>query len=172
MKKKILIGIGVLLIIGITYLGIVGSDAQVISTEIDIDAAPDKVWEVLVKVEKWQEWSPIIKKSSGKTAVGEALEITMVGKEPGEDGPTYNPEIIELDAPKAFRWRAHMMAGFIMTNDKSFELEENSSGGTKLIHKEWFSGLLAPIFCGQMEEGVPPMLNKMNGALKKLIEQK
>lgn len=36
--------------------------------------------------------------------------------------------------------------------------------GTKLIHKELFSGLLAPIFCWQMEKSVPSMLNAMNKA--------
>lgn len=94
----------------------------------------------------------------------------MVGKEKGKDGPKYNPTITELEEPNYFRWRAHMFAGFIFTNDKIFELEETNSG-TRLTHKEMFSGLLAPIFCGQMEKGVPPMLNSMNKALKKLAEK-
>ena len=62
-----------------------------------------------------------------------------------------------------------MMAGFIFTNDKVFELHETSTG-TRVVHKELFSGLLAPIFCGQMEKGVPPMLEAMNQALKQLAE--
>jgi hypothetical protein len=63
-----------------------------------------------------------------------------------------------------------MMAGFIFTNYKIFELVKTSTG-TKLIHTESFKGLLAPIFCGQMEEGVPPMLKSMNDALKILAEK-
>jgi len=63
-----------------------------------------------------------------------------------------------------------MLAGFIFTNYKVFELEETTSG-TLLTHKEMFKGLLAPIFCGQMEKGVPPMLNSMNKALKDLVEK-
>ena len=54
--------------------------------------------------------------------------------------------------------------------DQLVDLEETSTG-RHLIHKEMFKGLLAPIFCGQMEEGVPPMLNSMNQALKKLAEK-
>ena len=95
----------------------------------------------------------------------------MVGKEEGENGPKYNPVITELDESKYLRWRAHMLAGFIFTNDKIIRLEQTSSG-TRVIHKELFKGMLAPIFCGQMEEGVPPMLNSMNKALKELVEQK
>jgi len=94
----------------------------------------------------------------------------MMGKEKGKDGPKYNPIITELEEPNYFRWRAHMLAGFVFTNDKIFELEETNSG-TRLTHKEMFSGLLAPIFCGQMEKGVPPMLNSMNKALKELAEK-
>jgi len=63
-----------------------------------------------------------------------------------------------------------MLTGFIFTNYKVLELEETESG-TRLIHKEMFKGLLAPIFCGQMEKGVPPMLNSMNQALKELAEK-
>ncbi|MFK7827275.1 MAG: SRPBCC family protein [Oligoflexales bacterium] len=136
MRNKIIVTVSVLFVLAIAYLGIVGSKVQEISTEIDIKASPDKVWEVLVNVEKWQDWSPIIKKSSGKVAMGEALQITMRGKEPEAEGPSYSPSIIHLDAPNSLIWRAHMMAGFVMTNDKMFELKENSSGGTKLIHKE------------------------------------
>ena len=63
-----------------------------------------------------------------------------------------------------------MLAGFIFTNDKIFQLEETNSG-TRLTHKEMFSGLLTPLFCGQMEKGVPPMLKSMNIALKDLAEK-
>jgi hypothetical protein len=94
----------------------------------------------------------------------------MIGKEEGKDGPKYNPVITELDEPHYLRWRAHMMNELIFTNYKVLELEETNSG-TRLIHKELFKGLLAPVFCGQMEDGVPPMLNTMNQALKDLVEQ-
>ena len=111
-----------------------------------------------------------INESHGAATVGSMLSITMAGKEKGKDGPKYNPAITELEEPYYFHWRAHMLAGFIFTNDKIFELEETDSG-TRLTHKEMFSGLLAPVFCGQMEKGVPPMLNSMNKALKDLAEK-
>jgi len=56
------------------------------------------------------------------------------------------------------------------TNEKIFEIEATKSG-TRLTHKETVSGLLAPIFCDQMEKAVPPMLNSMNKALKELAEK-
>ena len=169
MKKIIIIFIG-LAIAGIIYLSVEGSKMQEIKTEIEISAPPPKVWSIITNINNWKEWSPIINDSQGTVSVGSKLSITMMGKEKGKDGPKYNPTITELEEPNYFRWRAHMLAGFIFTNDKIFELEETNSG-TRLTHKEMFSGLLAPIFCGQMEKGVPPMLNSMNKALKELAEK-
>ena len=169
MKKLFIIFIS-LTLIGITYLAIEGSEMQEIKTEIEISAPPSKVWDIITDINKWQEWSPIINASHGSSSVGSKLSITMMGKEEGKDGPKYNPIITELDQPNYLRWRAHMLAGFIFTNYKIFELEETNSG-TRLTHTESFKGLLAPIFCGQMEKGVPPMLNSMNKALKDLAEK-
>jgi hypothetical protein len=168
--KKILIVLAALTFIGVTYLSIEGSEMQEIKTEIEILAPPAKVWSILADINNWQEWSPIINASNGEASIGSKLSITMMGKEEGKDGPKYNPVIEELNEPHYFRWRAHMLAGFIFTNDKIFELEETKSG-TRLTHTETFKGLLAPIFCGQMEKGVPPMLNSMNKALKELAEK-
>lgn len=167
--KKIFIIVMALIFIGITYLTIEGSKMQEIKTEIDISAPPSKVWKVLTDINNWQQWSPIINASNGEASVGSELSITMMGKEEDKDGPKYNPIITKLDEPNYFRWRAHMLAGFIFTNFKTFELKETSTG-TRLIHTESFKGLLAPIFCGQMEKSVPTMLNLMNAALKRKIE--
>lgn len=143
---------------------------QTITTEIDILAPPEKVWAILTDIGQWQEWSPTINASQGEASVGSTLAITMMSKEEGKDGPKYSPKIIQLDEPTYFHWRAHMMAGFVFTNDKIIELEKTENG-TRLIHKETFKGLMAALMKGQMSKGVPPMLDTMNEALKQQAEQ-
>ncbi len=162
--------IGIILLLGIVYLSIAGRNMQTVSTEIDIQASPEKVWSILTDIDKWHKWSPTINASSGDAAVGSTVTITMMSKEAGKDGPKYNPTFLRLDEPNTFHWRAHMMAGFIFTNDKIIELEKTDTG-TKLTHKETFKGLMAAMMKGQMDKGVPPMLNMMNEALKELAEQ-
>ncbi len=169
MKKTIKI-LSALLLIGTTYLVIEGSNMQEIKAEIEISAPPSKVWQIITDINEWQEWSPTINASQGDASIGSKLSITMMGEKKGQNGPKYNPIIIKLDEPKYFRWRAHMLAEFIFTNDKIFKLEKTSAG-TKLTHIETFKGLLTPMFRGQMEKGVPPMLNLMNKALKDLAEK-
>ena len=152
------------------YLIIEGRNMQVITTEIEISAPPEKVWTILADINKWHEWSPIINKSSGEFSEGAHLNITMMGKQTGEDGPQYKPTLIKLVPNEYLSWSAKMMAGFIFTNGKIIELTKTEDG-TKLVHKETFKGLMAPLMCGQMETSVPPMLKMMNLALKKLAEK-
>ena len=136
-----------------------------ITTEIEISAPVTEVWAILTNIDGWAEWSPIINQASGDASLGSTLSITMIGEEEDKDGPKYDPVITILDKPKSFRWRAKMMAGFIMTNDKEFELEATSTG-TRLIHKELFSGMFVPLFWSSVEKNVPTMLKSMNEALK------
>lgn len=168
MKKTFRL-LGALLIAGLIYLAMAGLKTQQVKTEIDIAAPPTKVWEIITDIDKWHEWSPIINASQGKTAIGSTLNITMMSKEEGKDGPKYNPVITELKEPNYFHWRAHMMAGFVFTNDKIFKLEETATG-THLTHIETFKGLMAPLMTGQLEKNVPAMLDSMNEALKELAE--
>ena len=142
---------------------------QVITTEIEIAASPEQVWDVLSDVESWGDWSPIIKEVSGRPEEGSKLQVTMSGKDESKSGPKYAPTILKFSRPKKIHWRAHMMASFLFTNDKILELEEVDNG-TKLIHKETFKGLMAKMMCKQMEVGVPPMLATMNMALKEKVE--
>jgi len=143
---------------------------QEITASLEIAAPPAKVWAILTNIDAWHEWSPTINASSGTAAVGSTPSITMMSNAEGKDGPKYNPEIIKLEEPSYFHWRARMLAGFLFTNDKIITLEETATG-TRLTHTETFSGMLSKLFCGQMEKGVPPMLDAMNTALKELAEK-
>ena len=80
------------------------------------------------------------------------------------------PVVTVFDGPKSFRWRAKMLAGFMFTNDKVFELEETSTG-TRLIHLELYSGLMVMMFWNKLNEFVPSMLDSMNEALKIKVEK-
>lgn len=168
MKKVLLVILG-LAVAGIIFLSVRGRDVQEIRTEIEISAPPSKVWSIITDIDKWQEWSPIINASQGQAVLGEELSITMVSEQVGENGPKYSPVIIDLKEHEYFHWRAHMLAGFVFTNDKIFKLEETGAG-THLVHIETFRGLIAPLMAGSVEENVPAMLDSMNAAMKALAE--
>jgi len=140
-----------------------------IRTEIEIAAPLTKVWSILTDFDNWKKWNPIVNQASGVASPGSKLSITMSCTD-GKDGNNYMPIVTNVEEPKFFRWRAKMMAEFLFTNDKVFELEEIGSG-TRLIHLEKFSGILVPMFWSKLNKGVLPMLKSMNDALKIIAEK-
>ena len=139
-------------------------------TEIQISAPIDRVWQVLTDFDHWHEWNPMVNQASGNASVHSKLDITMRGPD-GKNAMKYQPTLLEVNAPRSLRWRATMMSGLFFTNDRVFELSEKN-GGTMLINKEEFSGLMVPLFWSKMNLFVVPMLEKMNRALKDKLEAK
>lgn len=140
-----------------------------IRTEIEISAPINKVWSLLTDFDHWKDWNPI-SHAGGVASLGSELTVTMCGKD-GQGEMKYRPIVTKIEAPRSFRWRGKMMAGFLMTNDKIFNLEETGSG-TRLVHKEAFSGLLVPLFWSKLNANVPSMLKSMNEALKLKVEKR
>ncbi len=135
-----------------------------VKTEIEINANSEKIWSILVNFENWGIWNPIISKAQGIATEQSSLNITMKCKE-GKDANSFSPIITKVDDLKSLHWKAKMMAYFIFTNEKIFEIEETKNG-SKFIHIENFSGLMIPLFKNKLKEYVPSMLNEMNEALK------
>ena len=125
MKKLILI-IFIIILASCLILWTKGNTMREIRTEIEIAAPPTKVWSILTDFNNWKDWNPIINQASGTASLGSELSMTMRGED-GKDGPKYMPIVTNFEEPKFFRWRAKMMAGFLFTNDKVFELEETGA---------------------------------------------
>ncbi|MEK7810657.1 MAG: SRPBCC domain-containing protein [Pseudomonadota bacterium] len=139
-----------------------------LKSEIQIAAPIDQVWQVLTGFDHWKDWNPMVNSASGSATLGSKVDIIMRGPN-GNDAMKYQAAVLEANSPKSFRWRATMMSGLIFTNDRVFELREEN-GGTMLINKEEFSGLMMPLFWNKMSLFVVPMLEEMNKALKNKLE--
>ncbi len=46
-------------------------------TQIEIQASPEKVWQILTDLDKYPEWNPFIHHAVGKAQVGDAVDITV-----------------------------------------------------------------------------------------------
>ena len=140
-----------------------------IRTEIEINAPITEVWDILMAFDTWPDWNPTVNHASGSATLGSKVSITMAGPE-GKNGQKYSADITTFEAPRSFRWRAIMMAGFLMTNDRTFELIA-SGETTKLVNAEHFSGLFVSLFWSKLESFVPDSLKSMNEALKATAEK-
>jgi len=146
-----------------------GDPMREISSEIEIYADQSDVWEVLVNFDNWAEWNPSVKEAKGTGTLGSKVNLTMASPE-GKKGKAYTVTITTFEAPRSLRWRAVMMAGFLMTNDRSLELI-STGGSTRVVNTEHFSGMLVNLFWGKLQSFVPGSLKKMNEALKEKAEQ-
>lgn len=108
-----------------------------IESVIDIQASRERVWEILVDVERWPEWTPTVlsvqRDDSGALSVGSRAYIRQ---------PKMRPawwEVTELAAPRSFTWVSRspgvrVTAGHVI---------ESVDGGSRLTVLLEFSGFLS-----------------------------
>jgi len=137
-------------------------------TEIQILSTSDKVWEILIDFPGWSNWNPIVNKIEGNLELGAELFITMCDTK-GSDGRSYTSIITAIDEKKRFSFIATMMAKFMFSAERIIELED-SAGGTLFIQREIYTGLMVPLFWKKLNTDALLMLNSMNKALKKKVE--
>ena len=139
-----------------------------LSTEIDIDAAPEVVWDTLVDLPRYAEWNPFVVSSSGTVAVGATLTNRlqpMKGK-----ARTFTPTVTIVDPPRTLEWLGHLYVPGIFDGRHRFDLIA-TAGGTRLIHAEDFSGLLVRFMRRSLDANTAPGLMAMNDALKARAER-
>jgi hypothetical protein len=134
-----------------------------ISTAIEIDAPPERVWSVLVDLPAYSEWNPFIVEASGKVAVGERLSLSMAL--PGRDPMAIAPYLLAVESGKELRWKGKLLLPGLFDGEHVFELTPLQNGRTRLDHWERFGGLLIPIARGMIYEPTVESFHALNAAL-------
>ena len=138
-----------------------------IVTEINIAAAPSRVWKVLTNFEKYSIWNPFMTKVSGRAVEGEKLEVTL----PNPQGGTMviSPTILRVEDEKELRWLGRT-EGDTFNGEHSFILEPTGQGNVRLIHSEKFTGSKVAMLEGWLDTSVRNHFEEMNRALKDRAE--
>lgn len=147
--------------------------AHVFDTSIDIDAPPQRVWEVLVDLPAWKEWNPFIPSISGKLEVGSRLELTVIppGRKPVEFKGRRASKVFTLRPPEevvfggSFLW-------MVFRGDHAIFLEPLPGGRTHFRQVERQRGLLALFIPGGVIQATEQGYHQMNEALKRRVESK
>ena len=136
-------------------------------TEIDIDATPEVVWQVLTDLDRYAEWNPFITSSVGIAQVGERLVNRM---EPPEGRPiTFKPEVTVIEEGKVLEWVGRLGVPGLFDGRHRFELEP-SGAGTRLTQSESFDGLLVRIMRSSLDDNTRAGFDAMNVAAKARAE--
>ncbi len=139
-----------------------------IQTEIEIDASPSEVWEVLIDIDRWSEWNPFIVESAGSVDVGQTLRNRI--EPPGGRAMTFTPTITVVEAAHTFEWLGRLGVPGLFDGRHRFELTPTTDGGTRLRHTESFSGVLVRPLRRSLDTGTAAGFRLMNEALRQRVE--
>lgn len=136
-------------------------------TEIEIDAAPDIVWDVLTDLDRYTEWNPFITSSEGTAEVGRQLTNRM--EPPGGKAITFRPRVTVVEPEQTFEWLGRLGFRGVFDGRHRFELEATETG-TRLLHGEDLTGLLVRPMRNSLDSQTKPGFEEMNAALKTRAE--
>lgn len=138
-----------------------------IVTEVEINAPPSRVWQVLTDFEKHPTWNPFIKKISGRVAKDEKLEVHM----PDASGGTmvFTPTVLEAKKDEELRWLGRS-EGDVFNGEHRFLIEPIEENKVRFTQSEKFTGSMVVSLDKWLDTAVKQNFEAMNQALKKRVE--
>ena len=136
-------------------------------TEIDIDATPEVVWQVLTDLDRYSDWNPFITSSVGKPELGNKLVNRMAP--PGGMAITLKPQVTVVEDGKSFEWLGKIGFSGVFDGRHRFEVEASPTG-TKFIQSESLDGMLVRFMRKSLDTTTKSGFEAMNVALKARAE--
>ena len=135
--------------------------------KIEIDAPPERVWQVLTDFAAYPEWNPFIRSIEGEPEVGSRLKVRI--EPPGGRGMTFRPTVQAAEPGRELRWLGRLFLPGLVDGEHRLALEPLQGGRSRFIQGERFSGLLVGLLTRTLtatERG----FQQMNEALKRRVE--
>jgi hypothetical protein len=136
--------------------------------ERDIDASPDRVWEVLTRFEEFASWNPFIVSIEGRPDVGARLRVRL--EPPRGRGVTLRPTVTISEPRRAFGWLGRFGVRGLFDGAHRFDLEARPDGGTRFVQSEHFRGALVPLLRRSLRTNTLAGFEAMNRALEERAE--
>jgi hypothetical protein len=136
--------------------------------DIDIDATPERVWEILTDFPAYPEWNPFITSIAGTPAPGSTLEVRIAP--PGATARTFKPRVLVAEPERELRWLGRLLTAGIFDGEHSLRIEPVDESRVHFVQSERFSGVLVPLF-GSTLDKTARGFTAMNEALKRRAER-
>lgn len=144
--------------------------AKQLRTEIEIEATPERVWQVLTDFAAFPEWNPFMTRAEGTVRRGERLTIRM--QPDGGRAMTFRPTVLKAEPNRHLRWVGRVVVPGVFDGEHSFTIERVGEGEVRLIQQEEFRGILVPLMARSLDRNTLPAFEKMNHALKRRAEER
>ena len=140
-----------------------------IYTEIQINASPNTVWNILTDFDDFSRWNPFIKEISGNIQVGSQIYVYI--KPPNSNAMKFKPKLLKYEPEKEIRWIGKFYLPKLVDGEHSLSIKKLNNENILFVQKETFSGLLVPFISGLLKD-TKTGFELMNNELKKEAEQK
>ena len=142
-------------------------------TFIDIDATPERVWQVLTDLPAYAEWNPFVTRAEGAVVVGERLSVSVPPVNVLVPS-TLRPTVLEATPCRRLRLWSRLdrlgIPGLFSVEDTMTITDRD--GGVRLWQQDRFGGLLAPLLIRSLNRHRLSAFTAMNAALKDRAEDR
>lgn len=139
-----------------------------IHTEIEINAAPGKVWAILTDFSNYPKWNPFVISLKGEVKKGHSFRVIL--QQPEGKKMSFKPVCLVFDENKEFRWQGSLLVKGIFDGEHIFKMKEIAGGKTKFVQSENFKGILVPLFWKSLNSKTIKGFEMMNRSLKSRAE--
>lgn len=138
-----------------------------IKTEIIINAAKEKVWQILTDFQDYPSWNPFIVSIQGNLKTSSRLINTLSN---GGKKYVFKPRVLSVVPHQYFDWLGSLFIGGLFDGHHYFEIEELSPNQVKFTQGEHFSGILSGYILKKIGNETRHNFIRMNEALKARAE--
>jgi hypothetical protein len=137
-------------------------------TEIEIQASPEKVWQILTNLGEYPQWNPFIHHAIGTATVGEKVDITFRS---GSKEMTLHCTVVKVETNRELRWKYHVILPALFSGEHSFVIDPIDNNRVRFVDREIFNGLLVSSQAKDIDINSRRGFEAMDKALKARAEQ-
>jgi hypothetical protein len=138
-------------------------------SEIEIQATPERVWQLLTDFASFPDWNPFIRTASGAIEIGGRLDVLI--QPSGASAMTFRPKVLKAEPARELRWRGRLLVPGLFDGEHSFMIESIGDHRVRFVQQELFKGILVPVFSRRLDRDTQRGFDEMNQALKLRAEQ-
>jgi len=142
-----------------------GALEAAVHSHIEIDAAPQRVWDTLVDFDAYSGWNPFIRSIRGALRPGSRLAVVI--RPPGRRPMTFRPLVLRAQPHRELRWRGRLLLPGLCDGEHVFTIAPFSPTRVRFSQRENFSGLLVPFVRRTLLEATRRGFEEMNRALER-----
>lgn len=139
-----------------------------VRVEIEIDASPERVWQVLTDFTSYPGWNPLITSAGGTAKTDSVLNLRLKTSQSRAVG--LKARVLSCERNRQIRWTGKAWGlPLLLENRHSCTLEPLPGGRTRLVQQGSTNGILRSLV-GSTADTTRQGLEAMNRALKTRAE--